>query len=404
MKRIIITTLFFLALISTFAQNRSIKFIDNSIDKAIEKAQKTDKLIFVDAYTTWCGPCKWMAANMFTNDTVADFYNENFINLKLNMEKGDGKEFAKTHTIRFYPTLLFINEKGELVHKKVGTMRAPSDYVDLGKNANNPKENLLGMNQRFTGGEKSQEFMEKYLSVLKSAYEPTEEILNVYYAGLSEDQFLNPETFDIVTSYNKSVDSKAITFILGHRDEVKSAFPEQVDKLLYINYQAWVMEQVSGKQVDRKEMEKRMIAVKKLNIPGWQKIILTTDLKELQKEKRMEEFCEIAAADVGEYFADNHGALNNFAWILFENTDNKEYLLEAIKWTEIVIAKSPNPGVMDTKANLLFKLERKKEAIKIQTEAIELGKKKGMSNKELKSYEETLNKFKKYNLLELKIS
>ena len=404
MKRIIITTLFFLALISTFAQNRSIKFIDNSIDKAIEKAQKTDKLIFVDAYTTWCGPCKWMAANMFTNDTVADFYNENFINLKLKMEKGDGKEFAKTHTIRFYPTLLFINEKGELVHKKVGTMRAPSDYVDLGKNANNPKENLLGMNQRFTGGEKSQEFMEKYLSVLKSAYEPTEEILNVYYAGLSEDQFLNPETFDIVTSYNKSVDSKAITFILGHRDEVKSAFPEQVDKLLYINYQAWVMEQVSGKQVDRKEMEKRMIAVKKLNIPGWQKIILTTDLKELQKEKRMEEFCEIAAADVGEYFADDHGALNNFAWILFENTDNKEYLLEAIKWTEIVIAKSPNPGVMDTKANLLFKLERKKEAIKIQTEAIELGKKKGMSNKELKSYEETLNKFKKYNLLELKIS
>ena len=404
MKRIIITTLFFLALISTFAQNRSIKFIDNSIDKAIEKAQKTDKLIFVDAYTTWCGPCKWMAANMFTNDTVADFYNENFINFKLNMEKGDGKEFAKTHTIRFYPTLLFINEKGELVHKKVGTMRTPSDYVDLGKNANNPKENFLGMNQRFTGGEKSQEFMEKYLSVLKSAYEPTEEILNVHYAGLSEDQFLNPETFDIVTSYNKSVDSKAITFILGHRDEVKSAFPEQVDKLLYINYQAWVMEQVSGKQVDRKEMEKRMIAVKKRNIPGWQKIILTTDLKELQKEKRMEEFCEIAAADVGEYFADDHGALNNFAWILFENTDNKEYLLEAIKWTEIVIAKSPNPGVMDTKANLLFKLERKKEAIKIQTEAIELGKKKGMSNKELKSYEETLNKFKKHNLLELKIS
>ena len=109
----------------------------------------------------------------------------------------------------------------------------------------------------------------------------------------------------------------------------------------------------------------------------------------------MEEFCEIAAADVGEYFADDHGALNSFAWILFENTDNKEYLLEAIKWTEIVIAKSPNPGVMDTKANLLFKLERKKEAIKIQTEAIELGKKKGMSNKELKSYEETLNKFKK---------
>ncbi len=382
-------------MLSTFAQNRSIKFIDNSIDKAIEKAQKTDKLIFVDAYTSWCGPCKWMAANMFTNDTVADFYNENFINLKLNMEKGDGKEFAKTHSIRFYPTLLFMNKKGELVHKKVGIMRAPSSYVDLGKNSNNQKENLLGMNQRFTGGEKSQEFMEKYLNVLKSACESTDEVLNVYYAGLSEDQFLNPEIFDIVTSYDKSVDSKAMTFILVHRDEVKTAFPEQVDKLLYRNHEAWLMEQVSGKQEDRKEMEKRMIAVKKRNIPGWQKIILTTDLKELQKEKRMEEFCEIAAADVGEYFSDDHGALNNFAWILFENTDNQEYLLEAIKWTEIVIAKSPNPGVMDTKANLLFKLERKEKAINTQIEAIQLGRENGMSDKELKSYEETLNKFKK---------
>ncbi|MFT6441313.1 MAG: thiol-disulfide isomerase/thioredoxin [Salibacteraceae bacterium] len=395
MKIIIITTLFIGVLVSTFAQNRSIKFIDNSIDKAIEKAQKTDKLIFVDAYTTWCGPCKWMAANMFTNDTVADFYNENFINLKLNMEKGDGKEFAKTHSIRFYPTLLFINKNGELFHKQVGTMRAPHSYVDLGKNAKNPKENLVGMYQRFTGGEKSQEFIEKYLKVLKSAYEPTDEVLNIYYKGLSEDQFLNPETFDIITLYDKSVDSKAMTYILEHRDEVKSAYPEQVGEFLYRNHESWVMEQVSGKQADRKEMEKRMIAVKKRNIPGWQKIILTIDLKELQKEKRMDEFCEIAAADVGQYFADDHYALNNFAWTVFENTDNKEYLLEAINWTDIVIAKLPNPGVLDTKANLLFKVDRKEEAIKVQTEAIELGKENGMPDIDLKDYQDTLKKFKK---------
>ena len=45
-----------------------------------------------------------------TNDTVADFYNENFINLKLNMEKDEGLEFAKTQSVRYYPTLLFMNK------------------------------------------------------------------------------------------------------------------------------------------------------------------------------------------------------------------------------------------------------------------------------------------------------
>jgi|TARA_B110000879_G_scaffold104820_1_gene141348 hypothetical protein len=210
-----------------------------------------------------------VAANMFTNYTVADFHNENFINLKLNMEKGDGKEFAKTHSIRFYPTLLFINKNGELFHKQVGTMRASQSYVDLGKNTNNPKENLLGMYQRFTGGEKSQESIEKYLKVLKSAYEPTDEVLNIYYEGLSENQSLNPETSDIITLYDKSVDSKAMTYILEHRDEVKSAYPEQDGEFLYRNHESWVMEHVSGKQANRKEMEKRMIAVKKRNITGW---------------------------------------------------------------------------------------------------------------------------------------
>ncbi len=395
MKKIVISTLLFGALVSTFAQNRSIKFINNSMDKALAEAQKTDKLIFIDAYTTWCGPCKWMAANIFTNDTVADFYNENFINLKLNMEKDEGLEFAKTQSVRYYPTLLFMNKNGEVVHKKVGTMIKPIEYVDFGKSAKNPKGNLVGMNERFVGGEKSPEFIEEYLEVLSGAYEPTDKALNAYYSELSEDQFINPKTVEIIKMYDKSVDSKAMTYILSHRDEFESAYPEEIEQLLYKNHQAWVMEQATGEQSDRKELEKRMIAVKKRNIIGWQKIILIADLSELKKEKRMEEFCEIAAADVGEYFADDKNALNSFAWTLFENTDNKEYLEEAVKWTDMVISEEPNPAVLDTKANLLYKLERKEEAIEAQTAAIELGKANGMSDNALKDYKETLKKFKK---------
>ena len=92
----VLSSFLFTLLISIFtmAQDNSIEFIDNDFAKAKEAAKKSGKLIFVDAYTTWCGPCKWMAANKFTNDTIAEFYNKNFISLKMDMEKGDGKEMA----------------------------------------------------------------------------------------------------------------------------------------------------------------------------------------------------------------------------------------------------------------------------------------------------------------------
>ena len=57
-----------------YAQNRSIEFDHSDWKALLEKANKENKLVFVDCFTTWCGPCKWMAKNVFTNDTVADFF------------------------------------------------------------------------------------------------------------------------------------------------------------------------------------------------------------------------------------------------------------------------------------------------------------------------------------------
>jgi uncharacterized protein YyaL (SSP411 family) len=59
------------------------------------KAKKENKLIFVDAYASWCGPCKLMVKNIFPLKTVGDYYNSHFINAKIDMEKGEGIELAK---------------------------------------------------------------------------------------------------------------------------------------------------------------------------------------------------------------------------------------------------------------------------------------------------------------------
>lgn len=379
---------------SVQAQDRTINFIDNDWQKAIELAKKEDKLLFVDAYTTWCGPCKWMAKNMFTKNEIADFYNRHFIALKLDMEKGKGKDFATQYGVRVFPTLLFLNPSGEVVHKSVGASRIPHEYTDIGLRALNPFGSFSVMNKRYAAGERSPEFIEEYMEVLSNANETNTAILSEYYATQSDEEMLSEKNWKIIKRHDVSVDSRGMDLLLKNRDAYKSKYGDDVDLLLGRNHQRWLMEKVTGKKEDRKEMELRMIAVKKKNIPGWQKMILIADLTELKREKRMEEYCEIAVADVGEYFSDDAYALNSFAWTVFEHSKKESDLSEALKWANQALTLEESSAIQDTKANILYKLGKKEEAISAQKKAIDWARTEGLSASDIEELETTLKKFK----------
>lgn len=98
-----------------------ITFEAMTLDKAMKEAKKSGKLVFVDAYTDWCGPCKYMAATSFKDATVGELYNKSFINIKIEMEKdADGPEVARLYEVKAYPTLLIIDGNGQLVKQSIG--------------------------------------------------------------------------------------------------------------------------------------------------------------------------------------------------------------------------------------------------------------------------------------------
>ena len=109
MRRVHVFLFAFLFILSTGLEAQRINFEKGSWSEALAKAKKEDKIVFVDCYTTWCGPCKWMDKNVFTDGAVAEFYNEHFVNVKLDMERGEGLDIATIYDVRAYPTLLFIN-------------------------------------------------------------------------------------------------------------------------------------------------------------------------------------------------------------------------------------------------------------------------------------------------------
>jgi thiol:disulfide interchange protein len=109
-----------------------IGWIDQNYDAALAKAETDDKLIMIDVYTDWCAPCKKMDKETFPAEEVVNKA-ANFINLKLNAEKGQGPEVQKKFGVTAYPTILFVNGKGELVHTVVGLQSAQQLAAEMDK-------------------------------------------------------------------------------------------------------------------------------------------------------------------------------------------------------------------------------------------------------------------------------
>ncbi|MEM6397094.1 MAG: thioredoxin family protein [Bacteroidota bacterium] len=135
--KIAYTLLLALFFFSLQAQDVGIAFEhDRTFAELLEQAKQEDKLIFVDAYATWCGPCKMMERRVFNQEAVGEFYNANFINLKLDVERGEGPGLARRYRVRAMPTYLFINSDGDIVHTAMGAMQE-SKFLQLGQTALN---------------------------------------------------------------------------------------------------------------------------------------------------------------------------------------------------------------------------------------------------------------------------
>lgn len=117
-----------------------IQFIEANWSKALAEAKKQKKLIFIDAYTSWCGPCRMLKQYTFTDKAVGDFFNKNFINIALDMERGDGIAFAQKYQVVAYPTLFIIDADQKSTSVAEGYM-PPAQLLEFAKSVLAQKRN-----------------------------------------------------------------------------------------------------------------------------------------------------------------------------------------------------------------------------------------------------------------------
>lgn len=375
-----------------YSQNRNIVFVDSSWQEIMAIAKKENKIIFLDAYASWCGPCKWMAANMFTNDSIADYYNKNFICTSIDMEKGEGPNLRGKYAVRAYPSLIFINPDGEMVHERVGAPQRVRDYIDMAKIAQNPDEGLAGYKKRYEAGNNSPQFIQTYLTRLAEAYIPVNSVIQKYFATQKESDLLSRVNWNIIYRFVSDLNDPVFTFLLKHKAEYAAAYSKDSvnnkisDVFLYTL--RGILQNPKIKLADSlyNAMKEK---IKGYGFEGAGKVIFTSDLQWLQMRGKNNEFLELAFNDLDKYYPNDYNMLSNISWIVASMTNESKYMEKALSWSKQSLSIREEPFNTNIYASILFKLGNKDEAIEQEKQAIALAKK---SNVSAAPYEEALKK------------
>lgn len=136
MKKIMILSALMLFVgTALMAQNKGVTFETGTLSQTLEKAAKEKKMVFVDVYTTWCGPCKLVAEKVFPVAKVGDYFNKTFVNAKFDAEKGEGIKVAEKYSVSGYPTFLILDSNGKEVGRLVGANGDPDAFIERTKKA-----------------------------------------------------------------------------------------------------------------------------------------------------------------------------------------------------------------------------------------------------------------------------
>ncbi len=204
-----------------------IRFFEGTWDEAVAEAKRLDRIIFVDAYAVWCGPCKKMAAEVFPDDKVGEFYNKNFINLKLDAEKGEGLKFREKYPISAFPTLFYIDYTGDVVQQVKGAQQIDG-FIELGKKALKKIDRSQQYVAAYESGDRDPELVLNYVRALNKAGKSSIKISNDYLR--SQKDLSTPFNLRFILEAASEADSRIFDMLIERRAAIEALEPKQAVK------------------------------------------------------------------------------------------------------------------------------------------------------------------------------
>lgn len=380
----------------SITQAQGIEFEKGSWDAIKAKAKKENKPIFVDAYTTWCGPCKWMSKNIFTQEAIGAYFKENFIAVKIDMEKGEGPAFAKKHQVNSYPTLLYFSPEGELLHRSVGA-RDSSSLMVLCEDALTPEKQFSTFEKKYVKGERKPAFLKDYLTALQNAGVHNKTVFDDYWKTLDEDTKISEESLELMSYATKSFrDYKdpLVTYYFDNRATYEQRISENWKAIVVNNIKYYGILQANQEE-DTKQRKQTLKEISLLVNENPKKISSTADFRLLQAQGKEADPKKLDKALVKylKYNGDMY-TLNNYAWDAYEMEDDPKKLKRALKWVNRSVEIEAKYFNLDTQAALYYKMKDYEAAKKASELSIQKGKEEGLSDERMKGAYQLLETIK----------
>lgn len=384
-----LTFFFFCLFLTANVMAQGIEFFHGTWEEALAEAKKQDKIIFIDAYAVWCGPCKRMSNNVFPHERVGQFYNKNFVNLKLDMERGEGLKFRQKYPVAAFPTLFYIDYTGEVVMQVKGAQDVEG-FIQLGQTALTKIDRSALFAEDYEKGNRDPELVYNYVKALNKAGKSSLKIANEYIR--SQKDLTSEQNLRFIMEAASEVDSRIFELFIENRkaleaitskEEVQSrildASKATADKAIQFKSQdllseahnaikkhypemanAFVYQTEMGFCLAQGEMEQYLDACKNYakkvakNDPDDLSTLAVKIANNFQREEKAMEQAESFAAQAAKK-SDNYKHWMNYASIL-ERNGKQAQAVEAAK-TSLKLVKENDPEQVKMVETFLQRIE-----------------------------------------------
>jgi len=381
------------------SMNTGIQF-ENGLnwEEVLTKSKKENKLIFMDCYTTWCGPCKEMERSVYSLEKVGKYFNDKFISVKAQMDTSkkdndavkiwytDAHYIRKKYNVEAFPTFLFFTPDGKLLYRSVGA-KVPDEFLALAAEVSNPQRDYYKLLEHFKQGKKDLPEM-SYLArtgLLLGDTVTSQQVAEEYIVQLNNEVLLTKENIQFLYDFTKSSKDKGFKLFYHYADSINKIMEDDtyaqqfVHSIIYKEIVLPAIEKANSSAGSMPDWSAIASVIKKrYNEYYSERVITAARFTWELNHKNWPEYIKYLVLFQEKFGSKSNNdamtslVLNNYAWEVFQYGQNKEELSKALSWSSKAIMMHPTANWMDTYANILYKLGKNKLSIRWEEIAAKL--------------------------------